>query len=145
MRLEFNNHEEIAGFVANLIPGCEKYGLPQPNKSIGVVDNNENLIFGAVYHDYCPQQGLIEMTCAGISAKWATKKNIGVMLAHVFNACKCQMLLMRVSIRNERTIKLINGLGFDQQIIRRLYGRDEDGILFSLTDDQWRESKYYAA
>jgi hypothetical protein len=54
----------------------------------------------------------------------------------------CQMAIMRVSSRNTRLHRQFSALGLRPHVIPRLYGRDEDGIIFTLSDNDWAAWKF---
>jgi len=104
------------------------------------------LIAGVVYNNYDPRAGIIEISAASKSARWLTRQSLHIMFQYPFEQLGCQMVVMRTSVKNEtetgRGINRISkAFGFQQVIVPRLYGRDDDGVLHLLTDDAWRESR----
>lgn len=138
--LLYGEDRAVAAFVAALMPHGGAFG--DNSRAIGVVHKNK-LIGGLVYHDWNPQAGVIEISGAATSPRWLSRKNIHFMLAYPFEDCGCQMVVMRTSEHNKRVQKVITGIGFDALRIPRLYGRDEDGILLTLTDDAWKSGRFY--
>jgi len=43
---------------------------------------------------------------------------------------------------NYIVLRILEAVGFDLHYIKRLGGRDRDGVVCTLTDDQWQASKY---
>lgn len=136
MDLLYGHNEAVAAWVAAHIPGCER-GFDRA-VSIGVVEN-ERLIGGTCFHNYQPEAGVIEMSSAGISARWLSRKMLKAIFGYVFDQLACQLVVMRVSERNERMVGIARKFGFDGHLIPRLRGRDEAEWIFTLTDDQWRQ------
>ncbi len=136
MNLLYGHNDVVAAWVAAHIPGCER-GFDRP-VAIGVLDG-ERLIGGTVFHNYQPEAGVIEMSSAGASPRWLSRPMLKAIFGYVFDQIACQMVVMRVSERNERMIGIARKFGFDGTLIPRLRGRDEAEWIFTLTDEQWRQ------
>ena len=144
--LPFWGHDQaVAAWVARHIPGCER-GF-DACRAMGVLDG-EKLVAGMVYHNWEPEHGVVEISGAAITARWLTRPVLWQMFAYPFQGIGCQMVLMRVSERNEQwngrgLPRLLKAYGFDKHTIPRLYGRHEDGHVFSLTDNAWRGNGFH--
>lgn len=132
-------NEAVADFVARQIPGCER-GFSEP-VSFGVVEN-ETLIAGVVFTNWQPEAGTIELHAAALSPRWFTLPVIRTIFRYVFNDAGCQMAILQVSANNSHMQSIAERLGFTGNRIPRLYGRNEDGIVYTLTDEQWRSSRF---
>ena len=111
--------------------------------AIGFTDDDGTLIAGVVFHDWNEAAGIIELSAAADSPKWLTRKSLDLIFRYPFEQLQCQMVFLRTSARNtDRGINRISkAFGFEQITVPRFYGRDEDGILHILTDDQWRAAR----
>lgn len=109
--------------------------------SMGVFEDGK-LIAATLYHNYHPTAGVIELSSASISKRWLTKDVIRKMFFLPFDRLECQMVVLRVSESNEPMIKIARKFGFSEVFIPRLSGRNEGSFVFSLTDDDWRNSPY---
>lgn len=138
MRLLYGHDKTVADFVAAHIPGCAR-GF-SACRAIGVLNSTGTLVAGVVYHDWNPEAGVIELSCAAMTPRWLTRSILRVIFAYPFQI-GCQMAVFRVSERNTRLHRQFDALGLRRHAIPRLYGRNEDGIVFTLTDDDWRASK----
>jgi RimJ/RimL family protein N-acetyltransferase len=110
---------------------------------LGVFD--EDTIAGCVvYHDYEPDSGVIELSSAAVNKLWLTRPVLKAMFDYPFKDIGVQMVVTRVSARDGQAHlhRIFHAYGFKSLRIPRLFGRHEDGILFSLTDDDWRASKF---
>jgi RimJ/RimL family protein N-acetyltransferase len=139
IELVTGHNREIAAWVAAHIPGCER-GWHNAT-AIGVLDNGE-IIGGTVFHGWQPESGVIEMSSAGISPRWLHPRMLRAIFEYVFDQLQCQLVVMRVSERNERMVRIAQKFGFDGHLIPRLRGRDENEWVFTLTDDAWRGHKF---
>jgi hypothetical protein len=131
----FDHDEAVAKFVASLIPGMER-GF-SANKAIGIINGDGTLVAGLVYHNWEPEAGIIEISGAAIDSRWMTRPILQLMYDYPFLTCGCQMIVQRNSARNEHLNRQLRRWGYDEFRIPRMKGRDEDGIVFTLTDDQW--------
>jgi RimJ/RimL family protein N-acetyltransferase len=140
MRMLFGRDEQVAQFVANMIPGCET-GFGNC-KAIGVVDETGELVAGMVFHDWQPRPGLMQISSASTTPRWLTAEVRHKMFSYPFDEVGCQMVVLQVSAANERMVRIAKAFGFTPHFIARMRGRNEDGYVFTLTDDAWRNSKF---
>ncbi|WP_245489078.1 GNAT family protein [Mesorhizobium sp. M7D.F.Ca.US.004.03.1.1] len=139
-RLLFDHNEAVAQFVADLTPGCEA-GFGNC-KAIGVIEDGGDLVAGMVFHDWQPGPGLIQISSASKTPRWLTADVRHIMFSYPFDQIGCQMVVLQVSAKNERMVRIAKAFGFTPYLIKRMRGRDEDGYVFTLTDDDWRNSKF---
>ena len=100
------------------------------------------LIGGTVFHNYYPKEGVIEMSSAATSPRWLSAKMIRTIFSYAFDLLECQMVVMRVSSINTRMLNIASKFGFDIYPVPRLRGREEGEMICTLTDDQWRSSRF---
>lgn len=123
----------------------EVFGAPRMIEkycTMAVIDDDK-IIAGTVYHNYHPDSGVIELTSASLDKRWLTRKVIHAMFWMPFVRLGCQLVVLRVSERNDIMCKIARKFGFDEVYIHRLRGRDEGEFIFTLTDDTWMSSKYF--
>nr|DAF83398.1 MAG TPA: hypothetical protein [Caudoviricetes sp.]DAK00527.1 MAG TPA: hypothetical protein [Caudoviricetes sp.] len=144
--LPFWGHDRtVAAWVARQIPGCAR-GFGNC-RALGVADGAK-LVAGVVYHNWEPEHGVIELSGAATTPRWLTRPVLWTMFSYPFAGIGCQMAVMRVSARNQQwngrgLPRLLKAYGFENHTIPRLYGRDEDGQIFTLTDDAWRANGFH--
>lgn len=117
------------GFAGNLL------------NAFGVFDG-QNCIGGTVFHNHYPKEGIVEMSSACVRSDWLSRAMIRTIFNYAFCVLGCQMVVMRVSSINHRMVNIAKRFGFNSYLIPRLRGKDEDEIVFTLTDDQWRSSRF---
>jgi RimJ/RimL family protein N-acetyltransferase len=142
MKIEFlyGQDEAVAQFVAQFVQhGRTGFGRC---KTIGVIDDDGRLIAGFVYHTYNDAAGVIEMGAAAIDRRFLTRATLRRMFEYPFIECGCQMLITQVHADNEALLDQFARLNFNMTLIPRLFGRDDDGVYCTLTDDQWLDSKF---
>ena len=132
-------NKAVGDFVSRLIWG--EAGQVAEYCSMGVFDGTK-LVAGTLYHNWQEDAGVIELTSASTTKRWLTRRVIQAMFHLPFNMLGCQMVVLRVSERNSNMIHIARSFGFTEVYIPRLRGRDEGEYIFTLTDDQWRDSPY---
>lgn len=134
------NNEIIGDFVSTVIWGDK--GKIENYCSMAIIDNGR-LIAGTLYHNWQEAEGVMELSSASLSKRWLTRPVIRAMFHLPFERLGCQLVVLRVSERNKIMCGIARAFGFTEVFIPRLRGRDEGEFIFSYTDDQWRDSKYY--
>lgn len=110
--------------------------------TMAVLEDSQ-LIAGTVYHNWYPEEGVIELSSFSLSKRWLTKKVIRAMFSLPFVRLGCQLVVLRVSERNKTMCDIARTFGFTEVFVPRLRGRDHGEYIFSFTDDQWKSSRYY--
>ncbi|KQW62700.1 MULTISPECIES: GNAT family protein [unclassified Ensifer] len=126
-------NEGLARFVAARLGAERGFG---PCATLGAIDG-ETLIAAVVFHNWQPEEGVIEMSAASDSKRWLTRPMINAMFNFCFEECGCQLVVLRVSERNFGMLDIARHFGFSETRIDRLRGRDEAEIIFTFTDDAW--------
>jgi hypothetical protein len=129
----------VAQFVASLVPHCHR-GFGKA-KTIGIVRAGE-LVAGLVYHNYDPEAEIMEISGAATDPRWLARVTIRRMFEYPFVECGCQMVVMRVPTANERLLRQLAAYQFSFTLLPRLFGRDADGVICTLTDDVWLENRF---
>lgn len=135
MRAVIDQSPAVAAWVANHIPGCER-GWSNC-KAIGVEDNGR-LIGGTVFHNWAPEAGVIELSSAATSPRWAVRPMLKTIFGYAFDGLKCRMIVMRVGAENERMCSIARRLGCRVYQIDDLRGEGKDELIFTLTAAAWR-------
>lgn len=133
----------IKRWVADIIWPGQGRELPDA-VAMGVVQDGA-LIGAAIFHDWEPSAGLIEITAAAQSRLWLTRPVLKEMFTYIFDVCGCQMAVMRTSAheRAKHMHRIFTAYGFERVLIKRMYGRNEDGYVWTLTDDAWRANGFH--
>ena len=139
MRPLYGHSRDVAEFVKNLIPGCERgFG---PCTAIGVIDDDGRLIGGWVYYDYDPEAGVIQVSGAATDKRWLTRPVLRALFFYVWDQLGCQMIVTRQDPANKAVRRMWKAAGGVEYIIPRLRGRDKAECLICITDDAFRASK----
>ena len=139
MRLLYGLSEEVAEFVASLLPGFAR-GFGNC-KAIGVLDG-DTLVAGVVFHNWNPEAGVIEISGASVTPKWMTRNVVAGLFEYAFDQIGCQLVIARVAERNRHVQRGFRRFGFAEVFVARMRGRNEGELIFTFTDDAWRESRF---
>lgn len=107
------------------------------------VEHGGELVAGLVFHNWEPETQIIEVSGAATNSRWMTRRVMRAALNYVFRDAGCQMLVARQALTNRRARRAWLAIGASEYVIPRLRGRNEDGSIITLTDDQWRASKFH--
>ena len=113
-----------------------------PFCSMGVWDGPD-LIAGVIYHSTNEDTGVIELSAGSVSQRWMTPQVLRMMFGIPFDLLGVQMVMHRVSGANANMLSQMRRFGHSEYVIPRLAGRETDGHVFTLTDDQWRAHRLY--
>lgn len=125
----------IGDFVSHQLWG--KPGKFEKFSSLGVFENGK-IIAGIVFHNWAPEAGVIEISGAATDSRWLTRQVLRTLFEIPFARFRCQLVVFRVSAANGHVRAIVERFGFSSYRVPRLRGRNEDEIIFTLTDDQWR-------
>ena len=139
MQIVYGQDQYVRDWVANQIGQIGFAG--NTLNAFGVAENGA-LIGGTVFHNHYPKEGVVEMSSAGISPRWLAARMIRTIFTYAFDLLECQMVVMRVSSDNLVMVNIANRFGFSGYLIPRLRGKNEGEWIFTLTDDQWRSSRF---
>ena len=129
----------VADFVARTVPGCARgFGECQ---AIGFLENG-NLVAGVVYHNWHPESGVIELSAASITRKWLTRERLCAIFEYPFGQIRCRMAVARIGEHNARARRIWRSLGADEYVIPELRSPNEAEVIYTLSADRWRNSKF---
>ena len=134
----YGHDEEIVRFVAAFGPSGTDFGRC---KTIGVIDHNGVLLAGLVYFNHKPDAATMEVGAAATTPRWFNRMTYRRMFEYPFTQCDCQMIYADVRADNERLLGQFARMNFNLTYMPRMYGRSEDGVRCTLTDDQWLDSR----
>jgi hypothetical protein len=131
----------VADFVAQFIPECRERGFGKC-RAIGIADET-GLLAGLVYKNWQPELGTIEISGGALpETNWFSRRTIQIMHEYPFYGCGCQMVIMTTMADNMIVLRILAAIGYTFYRIERLGGRDKDGVVCTLTVEEWEQSKY---
>jgi len=139
----YDHPEIVVPFVTNLIPDCHGRGISKAAAAIGVLDAHGRLIAGLVYHTYNPEAGVIEICGAALPGQyWMTRETLRQMYGYPFLQLRCQMVVNVVAAEDERQLYMMSRFGYSFSRVPRLFGRDRDAVVGTLTIEDWLTNKF---
>lgn len=134
-------HRALLEFVRselNLSRGWDPYRTT----AMGVFQAQD--IAGAVvFHDWNPEAGTMCMSAAGRKG-WLTLEAIYRMHSYVFDGAGCQLAVLQVAEDNDLMRRTAEHFGYVGHVIPRLRGRDKAEVIYTLTEEVWRDSPFTA-
>ncbi len=106
------------------------------------VRNENGLCAVVVFHNWCPESAVLEMSAAATDKRWLTRPVLYSMFSYCFNTAGCQMAVLRVGTDNEPMLRIAKRYGFDLYKIPRLRGRRADEMICTLTEEAWRTNRF---
>jgi RimJ/RimL family protein N-acetyltransferase len=138
----YGHDELVANFVASLIPECRERGFGKC-RAIGIADAEGKLLGGLVYRNWCPELGTIEISGAALpGTNWLSRRTVQIMYDYPFYQVGCQMVIKTTMADNEIVLRIMAAVGFTLHHIKRLGGRNRDGVVGTLTVEDWEQSRY---
>ncbi len=130
--------ESLRAWVEARVPDCGTLG---PAECLGVVDGQDKLIAGVVFHNY--RWPGIEETTAAESPRWCRKGIVRELLSYPFYQLGCTRITSLIHEQNTRSLKVTEGLGFVREGVMREAARDGGNIiLLGLTKSNFEAGKY---
>lgn len=129
----------LVEFITSRIWGAPK---DMTGGTVMAVAEGGAVIGACLFHNWQPDEGVIELTSASVSPRWLNRPVLRAMFGYAFDTLKCQAAVMRVDPENTRMCRIASAFGFKRYDIPRLRGRDKAEALFILGDDEWRAGKF---
>lgn len=118
-----------------------EYGRFGNCTTMGVIRNGD-LVAVMVFHNWQPDTGVIEISGAAVNKRWLNKTVLHAMFGYAFDGTGSQLVVMRVSPEDEALGRILKSYGFKGHRIPRLRGRHLDEIVYTLTDDDWKNNRF---
>lgn len=134
----YGHSEAVSGFVAALLGFSEGF---DPCQAIGFLDPSGTLEAGIVYHNWQPENQVIEISAASTHRKWLTRDRLKEIYGYPFDGLGCRIVVARIGEHNTRARRIWRSLGAREYAIPELRSPTEAEIIFTLTAETWRASK----
>ena len=120
---------------------------PGKNRDFGecqgmAVLENEAVIGAAIWHNFDPDAGVVELSAAATSRRWLTRETLDVMFGVPFREWKCQATVFRIHPDDKPMHRMLTAYGGELFVLPRLRGRHMDEHVFIVTDDDWASNKF---
>jgi RimJ/RimL family protein N-acetyltransferase len=142
MRLDWNDSENVAAWVAARIPqmsGSADFG---PCRAVGVVSSDGQPLGGVVFHNYQARFRNIEVSFASESPRWLTRRLIKNILTYPFGQLDCQRITALTPRKAASARRFLDVFGFKREgLLRKGFGTD-DMVISGLLQREWLGSKW---
>lgn len=129
-------HDEyVARWVERQL-GVETLGQ---SSALGFVLGDE-LIGGAVYHNY--RSPNIEVSLATTSPLWANRKTLYCGFHYPFNLLGCKRITLLVDSTNQKSISLVERLGFVREGLMREARPNDDLLVYGMLKSECKWLNY---
>ena len=128
-----------AAWVAARVPGCAR---GWQNCAAMRVSRGAETIGCVIYHDWNPEAEVICLSAAGGDG-WLTRPVIYAIHEYPFDQIGCQMTVLQTAEDNATMRRIALAYGYREYAIPRLRGRNAAEIILTLTDDDWRASRFH--
>lgn len=122
--------EPAARFVAGRLGYAEVWDRC---RAFGVVRDGA-IVGGIVFHDWNPDRGTIEFSCAG--RDWLTRRTLRAFGDYAFKVAR--LVVARTSERNAVVRRVWKRLGGRETLVPDLWGPGEAGAILTLTEEAFR-------
>lgn len=130
--------EVVERFVADLLGYPRGFGECQ---AVGFLDGDGKLVAGIVYHQYQPEQGLIEISAASTCRNWLNRARLAEIFDYPFRI-GCRLIVARIGEHNARARRIWCSLGSDEYVIPALRSPSESEVIYVLSAEKWRAGKF---
>lgn len=122
----FNHDAVVAQYVIARVP--EARLVPGAFTSLGITDNQHNLICGLVFFNWRPWD--VELGIAADSPRWCTRGVLKTIFQYCFNSLGVERVTGMQAASNVRAHKLVEGVGFKLEGVLRMgwYGKEDAWI-----------------
>lgn len=132
--------DAVAAFVARgIFSEGREFGACT---ALGFATEAEGLVAGFVFHNYEPENGVIEVSGYSTRRDWVNHAHLKTLFEYPFDQLGCRMVVARHSERNKRVIRIWAALGAKQITLPELRGPNEAEVVALLKAEDWKSSKF---
>jgi hypothetical protein len=134
----YGQSDLVERFVAELLGYPRGFGECQ---AVGFLDGDGKLVAGVVYHQYQPEQGVIEISAASTCRNWLNRARLAEIFDYPFRI-GCRLVVARIGEHNARARRIWRSLGSDEYVIPALRSPTEAEVIYVLSAEKWRAGKF---
>lgn len=150
MKLLYGHSAEVAAWVGWRIeltrkrlernPQMPPFGAAQ---AIGVLDRNNQLVAGVVYHNWDPDCQSVELSFAADTSKWLTRNLICELLAYPYETLGVNRINACTPKTYREARRFIEKFGFRREgCATDGFGPGRDAIISRLLKREWLQTKW---
>lgn len=132
--LIYGHDAEVAEWVRQRVPNVQARGFSEC-VAIGVPSRDmTRIIAGAVFNDYYPEFGTMQLSMAADSPMWARREVIRELLAYPFLQCQVWKLWTSTEICNKRALDVNSHIGFKREaVLAHHFGKNRHCVISRMT------------
>lgn len=145
MKMQWVHHSEPGYDAATRFLSRRIWGRNEAlndGTALAVIDGRE-LRAVALFNNFDPDAGVIELHLAGDGRRWLTRPVMFEMFSFPFDQLKCRTVVTRTAPENTPALRLNARYGFNLVEVPDLRGRRGAEIIGTLTDEEWRRNGYH--
>jgi RimJ/RimL family protein N-acetyltransferase len=123
--------ESVIGYVENKL----KVKISPPSIAIGFAANDGRALCACVFNGY--NHSNIDVTIVA-EPGGLTRGVLRYIADYVFKQLNCQRMTAYIKKRNKRALKMAPRFGFQYEMVAKKYFRDDDAVMFRMTNDECR-------
>lgn len=137
----YGHTEFVRGWVRERIPSMQaaEFG---PSTALGVMDG-QRLIAGLVYHDWQPWFKSIQLSCAAVHPKWASRRILAEVFAYPFHQLGVNRIVAVTETDNHKTRRILEGIGYTLEGIGVKAFGEKDAASYRLLKDEWEAGRFH--
>lgn len=143
LRWLLSDAEREAGhaFMAAHVPHL--HGGTVGEAVLGCVENARGWAAVAAFYGWREDAGTLMVSVAYSSPRWCRPPVIRAILQYAFGQAGAQLLHGATPSNNRSGLRFLRKIGFHiEPPLRRRYGPQIDAVPFSMTIDEWRQSRW---
>lgn len=115
-----------------------------PCTAIGVVDRNDDLVGGVVFHQYSRENRTIHLSAAGSTARWLNRNVLYGIFSYPFSQLGVERITCLTGKKNRSARQFLEGFGFKLEGCIRRGLADQDLMIYGLLNREWQDHKLNA-
>lgn len=108
---------------------------------IGVA-HDDRLVAGVIYHNWCPEHCVIEMSAAATDRRWLTRPVLRRIFEYPFDELGCGVVMTRNHPDSTHLHRIWQALGATKHEVPHLRGLGVPEVVMVLTKPAWQANKF---
>lgn len=149
LHILFGRDADVAHWVALKIPHAKARvpdfpygGVFGPSVALGVVNDQDQMLAGVVFHNHDPYVRSIEVSCASSGARWGNREVFRSLLRYPFTQIGCRRITAATPRKATSTRRFLEGLGFKREGSIEYGFGDDNAIIYGLLAERWNEGRF---
>lgn len=127
----------LAGMALDILERMSGAKLCTELSTVYAVERQGSCLAVVAFHDYRPEMN-IEVSIAAESPRWAHPDVIATLLAYPFRECGLRRVTASVRADNEKSRRLVEGLGFvSEGLLRQSAADGQDMLVYGMVRSEY--------